>query len=92
MKRDEKDINFLIDKAIEESNDFLDVYNLELNYYKKRLKLLEDNKPLTFMKKRLSDYEKEKEALVKSIAACRDKIKSEYELIEKLSKSLGDIK
>ena len=83
-----KRFDLLITNAIKESNNFLDIYYLELNYHKKQLNSLEENKPLKFMKKKYASYEEEKKSILRDIEKCNKKIREEQELLEKLIKSL----
>ena len=92
MRREDDELNDLIHRAIEDCQSFIENYNLELSYYKKNLKALDDNKPLFFMKRKLRNYENKREEMLKSIATCNARIKEESEVINKLQNSLGNAK
>ncbi|MBR3660551.1 MAG: hypothetical protein IKN63_01430 [Bacilli bacterium] len=90
--REAKKIDKLINNALEESNDFLEIYKSELNHYKKHLNYLENNKPLFFMKRSLVKYEQEKTDTIKNITRCQDKINEELIIIENLIKNQKNTK
>ena len=89
MKRDFKHINLLINEAIEESNAFIEIYELELKYYKKHLRYLDENKPLQFMKRKYKAYLDNREETLNNINNCNLKIQEELKIIDELIKSLG---
>ena len=71
-------------EEINDSNSLLDIYYLELKYYKSELKRIEENKPFFFQKKKLKKYEVEKKYLEDRINNCNLKIKNECDFITKI--------
>ena len=84
MNKINKYIDFLLIDAIEDSNNMMDLYYLELKYYKNILKKLENNKPIFLFKNKIKKYEIEKKEIIDKIQKCESKIKKEYDLINNL--------
>lgn len=71
-------INLLIENAINESNDYLEMYKLKLMSYKKNLNNLDNNIP---------NYEEKRNNLLVEIKKYEEKIIEEKNLIAELKKS-----
>lgn len=74
------DIKELIDKGIEESNEYIEIYKIKYNYYENLLNKLENNF-------NISDFEKQRNNIVDEMEKYKIKIKEEEELIEKIKES-----
>lgn len=95
MKTNENEVvNKILDLCmyhqIEDSFNFIKIIECQINFCYSQLELLEDNKPLWFQKKKLSNYFKEKEELELKIEEHYKKINEELKMIEKMKNSIND--
>jgi len=84
MKKIEKDINILMNQALKESNEYLEMYELELKKNTENLKEIENNKLLY-----LDDvfkYEVKKREILSNIKKYEESIEEEKKIIESLKK------
>ncbi|MBQ8892075.1 MAG: hypothetical protein IJ068_04345 [Bacilli bacterium] len=84
MLKEEKDLNFLIDEALEESKIYLDMYKDKLKHYQDDLKKLEENKDEFIDKNSLFKYESKKHDYLKAIEKYKIEIKNEKDSIDRL--------
>ena len=80
----EKDLNCLIDDAIEESKLYLDMYNNKLKDYKEKLKTLEENKDKFIDNYSVFKYEEERNEYLNAIEKYKAEIKHEKDSINRL--------
>lgn len=84
MKKIEKDMNILMNQALKESNEYLEMYELELKKNTENLKEIENNKLLY-----LDDvfkYEVKKREILCNIKKYEESIEEEKRIIESLKK------
>lgn len=85
MKKIYSDIlDFCLTQGIENSNKYLDILYLELKIYKNKLNTLTNEKPYWFQKRKIKEYNEEKEYLESIIKRKQQSILKELELIKKM--------
>ena len=57
-KLNNKIIDLQLEHSIDDSNYYIRQYNNLIDIYKRRLELLESNKPFSFQKKKINEYNK----------------------------------
>ena len=62
----------------------IETLELELKFYKKELSILISDKPFSFQKKKLKEYEIKKDNLEQQIKKCQKKIFDEYKLLSQI--------
>lgn len=58
-----------------EVDKILKLYFIELEYYTLSLRILDNNKPLFFMRKKIDKYNIERNELINKIELCKKRIK-----------------
>lgn len=81
---DKKILDLCIYQGIEDSNNYLDILFLQFKLLKNQLKILDQEKPFWFQKKKLDKYCKEREELENKLSNYHEKILYELNLIAKL--------
>lgn len=81
---DKKILDLCIYQGIEDSNNYLDILFLQFKLLKNQLKILDQEKPFWFQKKKLDKYYKEREELENKLSNYHEKILYELNLIAKL--------
>lgn len=74
---------------IEETTNFIKIIECQIKFCYSQLELLEDNKPLWFQKKKLSNYFKEKEELRLKIDEYYKKLNEELKTIEEIKSNIN---
>ncbi len=85
MTKIDKDINILMNQALKESNEYLEMYELELKKYTNNLQEIENNK-LLYLKEDFSKYEVKKREILCNIKKYKERIEEEKRIIESLKK------
>ena len=84
MLKKEKDDKLLIDKAIEESNMYLEMYQSKLNYYVDYLKKFEEEKDEYIKNSSIFNYEIERNSILENIKKYKIEIDSEKDSINRM--------
>ena len=84
MKKIEKDMNILMNQALKESNEYLEMYELELKKNTENLKEIENNKLLYL--EDIFKYEVKKREILSNIKKYEESIEEEKRIIESLKK------
>lgn len=82
------EINKLIKKEIKESNDYINILNRRIDFYKHKIFFLNQNKPFFFQKKELQRYKLKLKEYNEKIEMAYTLIGKEEEMIMKLTKSI----
>ena len=85
MQKDNQDINYLVNNAITESNQFLEIYKYKLSFFESKLNKLEKSR--CKKNSNLYSYEMEKKEILNSIEVCKNEIKEESDMLNLLLKT-----
>lgn len=82
------EINKLISKEIKESNDYINILNKRIEFYKQKLEFLNQNKPYFFQKKQIQSYKLKLKEYNEKIEMAYTLIGKEEEMIMEMERNI----